>query len=437
MAFDPSHLDTSVGALIRSGAALLGIVLGGFVLAAKPRTRFARLYGLVLVLDGVGYSVFTLSGGYAAFPHKELVVPAHLVFVTIVFVTSALLTAAFWPELRLLRGQRLRFASGLVAAAPAATLAPIGFAFEGAPSRQVYGSDLGVALGMADAVGYGLYLAALTLIGAALLARVRGRPTNPRSRAYLLVGAAAVSNVVIQVGNHVADAAADGVSWVAVTILLAFALAILQLAFALLGLQSVGGWSRWVPIGLLLACLATAPIEAWTEIHATRDVGFGGIVSLVGLVGIGYAIFRLDLLGVQVPRPRAGFLAAVGLAALFATAQVAQNFLSDGLGLLWGGVVAGIVVFAAGPVQRRMERSAHAPGPAVAEKYRRLVETAWTDGQLGANERLLLAESRRQLGLDAETAAGIDEEVARGHVGPARPGRASRKGSTGSHPERL
>lgn len=414
MPFDPSHLDTSFGALIRSGAALLGIVLGGFVLAAKPRNRFTKLFGLVLILDGVGYSVLTLAGGYSGFPHKELVVPSHLVFVPIGFVAAGLLLTAFWPEIRQLPKHRLRFISGLVAAVPPALLAPLAFVLGDRPSLQDYGSELGVGLAMADGVGYGLYIAALTLVGAALLARIRRDPSDRRARALLLMGGYAVAHAVILVGNYLAAPAEETLTAFVAAILLGAAAATVQLAFAFLGLHTVGDWSRWVPIVLLFACLVTAPIEAWGEIETDRDIGFGGIVSLAGLLGIGYAIFHLDLLGVKAPG--AGFYAALGLASLFATAQVAQNFLSDGLGLLWGGVVAGIVVFAAGPLQRRMERTAQTPANDVAAKYRRLVETAWTDGKLGANERLLLAESRRQLGLDAEAASAIDEDVARGHA---------------------
>lgn len=412
MALDPSHLDTSFGALIRSGAALLGIVLGGFVLAAKPRTRFTRLFGLSLVIDGIGYAVFTLAGGYAGdpFPHKELVVPSHMVFVPVAYLVGGLLLAAFWPEIRWLPAHRIRFASGLVAAAPPVLLAPLAFIIVGLPSVADYGSRLGVVLAMADRIAYAIYLAVLTVVGAALAARIHRDRADPRACALLLVCGYAISNAVIQAGNYVSDAAAYP------GILLPAAAAIVQLPFAFLGLRSVGQWSRWGPIVLMLACFATAPLQALANTYADGDVGLGGIVSLAGLVGIGVAIFRLGLLGVQVPRPRAGLLAAVGLAALFATAQVAQNFLSDGLGLLWGGVVAGVVVFAAGPLQRRMERTTQAPAADVAAKYRRLVETAWTDGKLGANERLLLAESRRQLGLDAEAAAIIDEDIARKHA---------------------
>lgn len=411
MAFDPSHLDTSVGALIRSGAALLGIVLGGFVLAAKPRTRFTRLFGLALILDGVGYSVFTLAGGYAEFPHKELVVPSHLVFVPIPFAAGALLLGAFWTEVRRLPMHRVRFASALIAAAPPTLLALAVFVVEGRPDLEIYGSELGVALAMVDSVGFSLYLGALAVVGAALLARVRRDPADPRGRAFLLMAASAISSAVVAAGNYIAGAPEYPVA--TIVVLLVAVAATVQLPFAFLGLRTVGGWSRWVPVVLLLACLATAPIEAWAEVQSGQDVGFGGIVSVAGLVGVGVAIFRLDLLGVDVPRPRAGLLAAVALAALFITAQVAQNFLSDAYGLLLGGIVAGLAVFVAYPIQRAAERALErdARNPSV-EEYRRLVEHAWSDGKFGPKERLMLSETRRRLGLGAEAAQAIEDEVA-------------------------
>lgn len=153
------------------------------------------------------------------------------------------------------------------------------------------------------------------------------------------------------------------------------------------------------------------------EIYVAGDSGFGGIVSLASLLGIGYAIFRLDLLGAVVPRPKAGLLAAVGLAVLFITAQVAQNFLSDELGLLAGGVVAGAAVFVAYPIQRAAERTMERGakrGPA--GEYRALVEHAWSDGVFGPKEHLILSETRRRLGLGAEAAQAIEDEVARKHV---------------------
>lgn len=415
MPFDLSHLDTSTGALIRSGAALLGIVLGAFVLAAKPRSRFTRLFGTLLVLDGAGYAMFALAGGYVGFPHEELVVPGHLVFVPIVFVAAGLLLAAFWPDVRGLAGHRVRFASGLGAAAPLVLLTTMAFVLLGPPSVDDYGSELGVVLGMADSLGYSAYLAVLTVVGAALLARVRRNPADPRARAFLLVGGYAIANAVIQAGNYIAEAAGESYPIPLVVMLLGASAAVVQMPFAFLGLGPVGGWSRWVPIVLMFACLATASIETWAEIYLVRDVGFGGVVSLAGLLGVGYAIFRLDLLGAVVPRPKAGLLAAIGLAALFITAQVGQNFLSDELGLLAGGIVAGAAVFAVYPIQRAAERTLERDvkrGPAA--EYRTLVEHAWSDGHFGPKERLMLSETRRRLRLGAEAAQAIEDDVARG-----------------------
>lgn len=421
MAFEWSQLDTSVGALIRSGAALLGFVLGCFVLAAKPRTRFTWGLGTLLVLDGIGYAIFTLAGGYAGFPHRELAISALVVTSAVALAATGLLLATFGPDIRRLPEHRLLLVSGVVAAAASLIVIPFSIA-------ETDWADLQDILETTDGIAYLAYLAALALSGIALLARVRRDRSNPQARALLLVAAYAVSNVVLPAGRYLAEAAQANADWLAIALLLATSAALVQAPLGFLRLHAVGGWSRWVPIVLLLACLATVPIRAILESNGLLNNGFGGIVSLAGLLGVGYAIFRLDLLGVPVPRPRAGFLAALGLAALFITAQVAQNFLSDQLGLLLGGVVAGAVVFVAYPLQKAAERAVeqrkHASDHGPAAKYRRLVETAWTDGKLGANERLLLAEARRQLGLDAEAASAIDEEVAARHVAH---GRASRR----------
>jgi hypothetical protein len=163
-------------------------------------------------------------------------------------------------------------------------------------------------------------------------------------------------------------------------------------------------------------------------------VGSTGLARAVGFLLVAYAVFRLGLLGVGLDTIsfRVGALASLGLAALFITAQLAQNFLSDKLGLALGGIVAGAVVFAAFPLQRAAERvmeRQRTPASAPLQQYRTQVELAWRDGRLGANERLMLAEFRRQLGLGLVDAERIDSEVATQHVTPKRrPRRTQRPG---------
>ncbi|MHB1260951.1 MAG: hypothetical protein ACYC2H_04465 [Thermoplasmatota archaeon] len=425
---DLSHLDTSVGALIRSGAAILGIVLGGFILGAKPRSRRTVCLGLFFVLDGLGYATYSLAGGFNRFPHKELIVPSHVFTTAVSLATAGLLVATFWPDVVRLRRSRLEFAAAVVAALASILLNPFMFFVADAhPPLEDYGSVLALRMGEIDSAAFGIYLAATFVVSMALLARLRSGFPGSSPRAHLLLASHFIVNSGIMVGFYMAiatTATGDGLTELARVGFIVCALALLPVPLALLRLGAVGGWSKWVPVGILWTALAVMAIDMVLLLEDLRDYGFGGIVSLLGLGAVGYAIFRLDLLGVPVPRPRAGVLASIALATLFITAQVAQNFLSDELGLLTGGIVAGAAVFAAYPLQKAaehaMERRKEPAASGPAEKYRRLVETAWRDGRLGANERLMLSESIDLLGLDAQAARSIDDEVARLHVVPRR-----------------
>lgn len=393
------------------------------MLAARPRSPFANRFGVFLLIDGAAYAVFALAGGYTQFPHKELIIPSHVVSITASLVTAGLLLAAFWPDVRRLPESRLESVVGFVAGVAALLLNPfMFFVADEHPPFEDYGSTLRLRFGEADSVAFSVYVAALCVVGAALLARVRHDRDDLRSPARLLLAVHFILSAVILAGVFEAIATYDDLSALARTGFLVASATLLLLPLCFLGLGRVAGWSRWVPIGFLLACYGTAALEAVLLGDDLRDGGFGGIVSLAGLAAVGYAIFRLDLLGVRVPRPRAGLVAAFGLAALFITAQLVQNFASSKFSLGTGAIVAGLAVLLANPLQKRIEGLGKPQAPTgAAAKYRRLVETAWKDGKLGANERLLLAEARRQLGLDAETATAVDEDVAGQHASrPAR-----------------
>jgi hypothetical protein len=114
-------------------------------------------------------------------------------------------------------------------------------------------------------------------------------------------------------------------------------------------------------------------------------------------------------------------VAAVFLAVFFVVSQVAQNFLSTRGGLLVGGVVTGLVLFAINPLQHFADRLARraVPGPPLlrgtrAERiqlYREQLEIAWADGRLTSKERLLFARLQERLGIGADEAARLETEV--------------------------
>jgi hypothetical protein len=185
------------------------------------------------------------------------------------------------------------------------------------------------------------------------------------------------------------------------------------------GLRATGGphgrSARNLALGMLACVLLALAVGAAPGMDMQRS-GIGGIVLIAAALLALWGLLRYGLLGRDPGKPLLSptTLAAIGLAALFMTAQVAQNFLSDALGLLAGGIVAGAAVFAAYPIQRAAERTMERNvkrGPA--DEYRALVEHAWSDGSFGPKERLMLSETRRRLGIDAEAAQTIEDEVAR------------------------
>lgn len=112
-------------------------------------------------------------------------------------------------------------------------------------------------------------------------------------------------------------------------------------------------------------------------------------------------------------------IGAIYLAAFFAGAQLAQNFIGQSLGWALGGLAAGLLLFALAPIQRFAEQVARnaVPGGRRLEElserrrrdlYREQVIIAWEDGQLNRKERRLLESLRAKLGMDAETAIRLE-----------------------------
>jgi hypothetical protein len=113
-----------------------------------------------------------------------------------------------------------------------------------------------------------------------------------------------------------------------------------------------------VVAGLGVASYAYLLVPVGDAVNPSDPYGVFGIVRIVGWLTLVYAIVRLDFLGVKLPHIAVsrGFVAAGALATLFIVAQVAQNFFSAEYGLLSGGIIAGTFLFAANPIQKRIER---------------------------------------------------------------------------------
>lgn len=302
-------------------------------------------------------------------------------------------------------------------------------------------------------------------IGVVLAAVLEGGPQSAPFWADTLAYAGAIM-ALAYLGACVAAAAwegGDGAWTPSLLAILAWALAaetagIVGYGFGLLASSPSGGWYLltapmyvFALAMLVRAALGPAGRAGWVALLALLTTSLAAQASAVFFedgdsvtesMESGFTFLAYAALGVLVLRAELHRALAVGrrigrativplaLALLFATAEVVQNFTSSERGLYAGGAVAFLTVLLANPIQKRLEGRTHRgknDSDAVA-KYRRLVETAWTDGHLGANERLLLAEARRQLGLDAETAGNVDEEVAANHVqGPGNTRKAAPK----------
>lgn len=149
-------------------------------------------------------------------------------------------------------------------------------------------------------------------------------------------------------------------------------------------------------------------------------IGPFGIIRTVGAVLLVLAVVKYDVLDVSLPRivVRRGPLAGGALAVLFVVAQVAQNFFSAKYGLLIGGVLAGIFVFAASPVQRAIERYSDRDKPEATSEaaragYKAALRAAMRDRSLTRDEERHLAEVAMALGISPVQALDLRDEVER------------------------
>lgn len=172
-------------------------------------------------------------------------------------------------------------------------------------------------------------------------------------------------------------------------------------------------------VGLLLD---VGSREGWVAYLAVVD----GIWTLAMPILVAHAILRHGIFGAD-PRVtlglRRGTVAALLLAAFFVATEVANNFLQVSGGWIFGSIAAGIMLFAASPLQRAAERWTQLPqgrptpdapnarGFDAAELYRDHLRVIWADGNVSTKERALLRQLRDRLGLSPADAERLEDEV--------------------------
>ncbi len=117
-----------------------------------------------------------------------------------------------------------------------------------------------------------------------------------------------------------------------------------------------------------------------------------------------------------------GTVAAIFLAVFFVAMQLAENALNQRFGWIWGGIGAGLLLFALAPIMRIAERISKAAVPQAkpldgltgderSAFYADHVRAAWEDGSLDRSDRALLNTLRNRLGLPIDTAARLELEI--------------------------
>lgn len=140
---------------------------------------------------------------------------------------------------------------------------------------------------------------------------------------------------------------------------------------------------------------------------------------------IAYALVRHRLFDIDMTTRWAvskGTFGAFFVAAFFVGAQTAQNYFGTRYDWLVGGVSAGLLLFAAQPLQRWAEKFAHRAIPSAMASgldhdrrlaiYRSQAEAAWRNGVIERSERAMLDHLRENLDLALEETARLEAEVA-------------------------
>lgn len=405
-------LDLSPGGLLRSGSYIVlfavAVLLWSRRRAHAWSGRLAAAYALSAV-GGIGYNLIGANTTDTAELSRAVAVPT-------ILLTAACSVAAgilWWPlAWRLLKGRGPRRA-GLVAGGTLAALNVAGIAVAIHGGHWFDLEPMVYRLGLLLPITVGL-------VAAAEDARVRPGPAAlfwaaafPLWAEAMLYAGGAIQSPTLYSGL--------------LGMLIFSAAPVMRLAATGWGLRAAGS-SRTV-LALVLVSLAIATTGSLLGDDGAARLGVSGVVLVGANVAALLLLRRHGLFGdASAGRRRVrlskGMVASLGLAALFITAQVAQNFFSAKIGLYSGGIVAGAVVFVAYPLQRAAERAVErgrrgdeAEGGPLAI-YRSQVELAWKDGRMGANERMMLRDLRVRLGLAAEEAETVDHDVASRHTRP-------------------
>ena len=392
------------GILIDAASGGVLVAFGLLALAVRPRSAptlafavFGVAYGTRAVVDNL---VDTRGWSWETF----LTVACFLVAASALVVFGA----TFPTRLRL--RERGAVAVGAVLVGIAAVM---GTSYRGA-------SFLAFSDGFSDDVA----MLAFVFASGLMAVRFAAAPPGERGRLALVGASLAILPMVrtatlLGSGAYVWDRAVAAFGLAQMTAYTTTAFLVPAMVAATWGYAAYAARDRraWaVALGAPALGVVVLALVPWFGGADAGDSGLHGAARTAAVVVLAFAFARGGFLGGRLAL-RHGTVATALLGVVFVVAQVAQNFLSAQYGLVMGGVIAGMLLFVANPIQRAAERivSGETPGRRgehrYAEAYRLAVRAAVGDGRLTRDEEGHLAELAEHLGIGAGEALRLRREV--------------------------
>ena len=399
----------SVGFVATQASTGLLVLLGLAVLLVRPRTRISVAFGSVAAAAGVGtFCVNQVLAAGAGMTTAAILALLAITFASFAVVFAGAFMVLFGFPTPLGPGERpflalpaLGAAAGAVAGGIASSLpgfrAILGLADEVIPAATV--------MAVVEFAAFGL------LVGAAAAFGLRYRRTaDPTTRAQFALMGAGWTVWLAASGGAYLISPVDGLRVFGTMVFGCCMMALGAWLWATSGPNAQG--ARNVALLICAASLAGLAVGVAAGDRSIDDTGLFGVVRLLSFSIFAYAILRHQLLGLDVKvrwTVSKGTVAGAIVAVFLVGSQLVQNLTSAQFGIWGGAVLAGLALFALGPLQSLADRFAHRLVPVVdASKTR---EATYSDAVrmalragMGRKEELTLAALARDLGLDPHRA---------------------------------
>lgn len=405
--------------IVQTVSAFLYVTLGAWVLTLKPRRLQTKLLGAFAILFGMRFLPTDLGMIFHLVERGSLL--KEVIQAPFGGLASITALGLAWAVPESLEDRRLLGTAVALGVAIPAVLAGIEVAVPRTGPRPMpiwaHAAELLVVLG-------GLYAAVVLL---ALRARPARDPSRSEVTQLALLGVALAMLNAFALGGWGIPASADPLAAGDPMELL------FRASFTLfwLGVAGLWGWNmtqagvetRRIHRAALLGILGLLAAGAvYYAVLPSADPGSNvmrGVMRTLGVGLLAYGILRHDLAGLDAKvewTVSKTTVAGVFVAVFFIVSEGAQVlFAGFAQNELLGVIAAGALLFALAPIQRLADRIAERAVPSGAtdeeETYRITAAKYLADGELTAEEERHLARLADRLGIDAERAVELRQEV--------------------------